>query len=156
VKLAEAAAKAHSEGKLSPIPRPLSTPGFASPPFQKSSEPTIQAPAKGVPLVVTKATASPRASAGQTTGEKSPSQGKAQGAKRQAARQQSAGQTAPPAQESSGTSGPPTADHPMVTRSRKKASGAGSLRGVTGSGQSGTGVDQEGPPPPNLSRNLFP
>jgi hypothetical protein len=35
---------------------------------------------------------------------------------------------------------------PMQTRARKKASGAGSLRGVAGSGQTEIGVDHAGPP----------
>jgi hypothetical protein len=152
LKLAEAAARAHAEGRIGSAapPRSPSSPSLGTPP-KKSTEPIVQAPAKGAPLDIKKATPAPQAPADQPSGAKAPSQGKAQGTKRQAARQQSTGQTSSPAQVSPGTSVPP-----METRARKKASGAGGLRGVTGSGQTGTGVDHEGPPPPNLSRNLFP
>jgi hypothetical protein len=153
LKLAEAAARAHAEGKTGLVspPRSPSSPSFDAP-SKKSMEPKVQAPAKGVPLDIKKATPAPQAPADQPIGAKAPTQTKAQGTKRQAARQQSTGQPSSPAQASPGTSAPP----PMETRARKKASGAGSLRGVTGSGQTGTGVDHEGPPPQNLSRNLFP
>jgi hypothetical protein len=131
-----------AEGRISPIPRSSSSPGFDEPP-KKSVDPKVQAPAKGAPLDIKKATPAPQAPADQPTGAKAPSQGKAQGTKRQTARQQSAAPLSSPAQASSGTSVPT----PMETRARKKASGAGGLRGVTGSRQTGTGVDHEGPLP---------
>jgi hypothetical protein len=95
-------------------------------PPRSTSSPSIDIPE-------TKAAASSQAPADQPTGAKAPHRKK--------------GQESPETKISS---------PPMETRARKKASGAGGLRGVTGSGQTGSGVDQEGPPPPNLSRNLFP
>jgi hypothetical protein len=146
---AETAARA-LQSRTSPIPRPGSAPGVSSSPKSKAKDPTVQAPAKGAPLTVTKATASPRASADQGT----PNQAPAKGVKRQSARQQSDVQESPSAQSSTGTSGPGVAEHPMVTRTRKKASGAGGLRGVAGSGETqGAGMTV---PLPNLGRNLFP
>jgi hypothetical protein len=102
-------------------------------PATRISDPVVQPPAKAAPLEITKAThvpavgisksvtkaaASPRTPVDQLTEAKASTRKK--------------GQTK--GQESPGTKVPP----PMATRSStKKASGAGGLRGVDGSGQSG-------------------
>jgi hypothetical protein len=112
LKLAEAAARAHVEGRTSLPPRSPSSPSLGTPP-KKSADPTIQAPAKGVPLVIKKAAAPLQAPAEQPIKGKAPTRRKGQ--------------------ESPETKVSP----PMETRARKKASGAGGLRGVAGSGSNG-------------------
>jgi hypothetical protein len=86
---------------------------------KKSTEPTVQAPAKGAPLEIKKAAAPPRAPADQPTGAKAPRPTKGQ----------AKGQDSPETKVSP----------PMQTRGqvKKQASGAGALRGVAGSGQIG-------------------
>jgi hypothetical protein len=125
LRLAEAAAKAHQEGRTSPIPRPSSSPGYDSSP-KKNPEPTVQAPAKGLPLEITKVTAIPAV-------------GISKGRTKAAATQQAPAEPKSPKGETQMST-------PMVTRSRKKASRAGSLRGVDGLGQTEIGVDHKGPP----------
>jgi hypothetical protein len=131
-RFAEVAARSLAKNPV--IPRPVT----------RTSDSEIQPPAKATPVKIvkasavsaadlpeglkkaviskTKAAASPRVSADQETGAKAPTRKKGQ--------------------ESPGTQVPP----PMETRARKKASGAGGLRGVDGLGQTEIGVDHIGPP----------
>jgi hypothetical protein len=87
---------------------------------------TVQPRAKGDPLEITKVTAVP-----------------AVGISKQ--RTKAAATPQAPA-EKSGTKGETQESTPMVTRSRKKASRAGGLRGVDGLGQTETGVLQMATP----------
>jgi hypothetical protein len=81
------------------------------------AEPSIQVPAARPPLVIEKAAASPRAPAEQLKGAKAPPPKK--------------GQESPETKVS----------HPMATRRKRQASGAGGLRSGGGLGQTDTCVD---------------
>jgi hypothetical protein len=133
------------------IPRSSSSPGFDAPP-RKSVEPTVQAPAKGAPLEITKVTAVPAVGISKQRTKAVASQAPADQPKEAKAstrtKGQAMGQVDHQPMVSPGTKVPlPMVDHPpMVTRARKKASGAGGLRGVDGLGQTEIGVDHKGPP----------
>jgi hypothetical protein len=99
-------------------------PKKASPYAERIPDPVVQAPAKGASLEIKKAVASPRAPADQSTEAKASIRKKGQ------AKGQAKGQESPETKVST----------PMETRSQEKnASGAGSLRGMAGSGQTGSG-----------------
>jgi hypothetical protein len=113
------------------IPRSSSSPSMDAPP-KKSMEPTVQAPAKGAPLEITKVTAVPAVGISKE-------------------RTRAAASTRAPADQPKGAEAPPRKKEtqvspPMETRARKKASRAGGLRGVDGLGQTEIGVDHKGPP----------
>jgi hypothetical protein len=120
LRLAEAAAKAHQQGRIG-FPRSSSTPGFDSPPKKSRADPTVQTPVRGDPLEITKVTAVP-----------------AVGISKQRTKAAATPQAPADQSETKGKKGQETeaqASTPMVTRSRKKASRAGGLRGVDGLGQ---------------------
>jgi hypothetical protein len=103
--------------------------GKKKPPYtERIPDPVVQVPAKGAPLEIKKAAASPRAPADQPKGAKAPTPMKGQ----------------VKGQESPGSKDP----HPMATRAQQarrtlppstspseEGSGAGGFRGVAGSGQ---------------------
>jgi hypothetical protein len=124
LKLAEAAVKAQQQRRIS-VPRSSSTPDLDSSPKKSRTDPTVQAPAKGDPLEIKTVTAVP-----------------AVGISKQ--RTKAAATHQAPAEKVPGKKGQESTS--MVTRSRKKASGAGSLRGVDGLGQTETGVLQMATP----------
>jgi hypothetical protein len=112
--------------------RPLPVPGLkALPPPEKEdesvtrsravAEPSVQALAVGKPMQIMKAAASPRAPADQPKGAKAPPPKK--------------GQESPETKVS----------HPMATRKKRQASGAGGLRGVVRSGSTGYVCDKSSP-----------
>jgi hypothetical protein len=115
---------------ISPIQRPPNAVRLDSPPKESRKDPVVQAPAKGNPLEIKKVTAVP-----------------AVGISKQ--RTKAAAPQAP-ADQLEGTKVPPRKDETqvstsMVTRSRKKASGAGGLRGVDGLGQTAVARASMGP-----------